>query len=132
MPNCPHCETPLDEHEANRCLDAWVATLAGWTFVGLWDNDDASEWVGDNPETGFLKGIPHYSADINTAMGLLLGLPDEYEWGISKLHGRISCQIIRMVEGEVAWHEDKAATPSEAICRAFIAAKGTNDASNSD
>lgn len=22
---CPHCETEIDEHKANRCLDAWVA-----------------------------------------------------------------------------------------------------------
>ena len=21
---CPHCDTPIDEHEASRCLDAWV------------------------------------------------------------------------------------------------------------
>ena len=23
--SCPHCETEIDEHEASRCLDAWVA-----------------------------------------------------------------------------------------------------------
>ena len=23
--NCPHCKTEIDEHEASRCLDAWVA-----------------------------------------------------------------------------------------------------------
>ena len=22
---CPHCDTSVDEHEAGRCLDAWVA-----------------------------------------------------------------------------------------------------------
>ena len=21
---CPHCDTPIDEHKASRCLDAWV------------------------------------------------------------------------------------------------------------
>jgi hypothetical protein len=25
--NCPHCETEIDEHEANKCLDAWVADV---------------------------------------------------------------------------------------------------------
>ena len=25
--NCPKCNTPVDEHKANRCLDEWVATV---------------------------------------------------------------------------------------------------------
>lgn len=25
--NCPHCETHIDEHEATRCLDAWIAEV---------------------------------------------------------------------------------------------------------
>ncbi|KKK65183.1 hypothetical protein LCGC14_2976710, partial [marine sediment metagenome] len=24
---CPHCQIEVDEHEANRCLDAWVAEV---------------------------------------------------------------------------------------------------------
>ena len=28
---CPHCKTEIDEHDANRCLDAWVAEgVMGW------------------------------------------------------------------------------------------------------
>lgn len=23
--NCPHCKTHIDEHQADRCLDAWIA-----------------------------------------------------------------------------------------------------------
>ena len=23
--NCPHCNTPIDEHRADGCLDAWIA-----------------------------------------------------------------------------------------------------------
>lgn len=23
--NCPHCQTPIEEHKATRCLDAWIA-----------------------------------------------------------------------------------------------------------
>jgi len=31
---CPHCDTPIDEHPANRCLDAWVAeAVMGLTYV---------------------------------------------------------------------------------------------------
>lgn len=30
-PECPHCGTPITEHEATRCLDAWVAeAVTGW------------------------------------------------------------------------------------------------------
>ena len=25
--NCPHCSVHIDEHEASRCLDAWVAEV---------------------------------------------------------------------------------------------------------
>ncbi|KKN10885.1 hypothetical protein LCGC14_1031990 [marine sediment metagenome] len=32
---CPHCETEIDEHEANRCLDTWVAeAVMEWRIVG--------------------------------------------------------------------------------------------------
>jgi hypothetical protein len=24
---CPHCDTPIDDHAATRCLDAWVAEV---------------------------------------------------------------------------------------------------------
>ena len=46
MMNCPHCDTSVDEHEAGRCLDAWVAekvfgrppTREDWTYC-LWKTD---------------------------------------------------------------------------------------------
>ena len=34
--NCPHCNTSVDEHEAGRCLDAWVAeAVMGWEFLRI-------------------------------------------------------------------------------------------------
>ena len=26
-PTCPFCQTPITEHEAGRCLDAWVFSI---------------------------------------------------------------------------------------------------------
>jgi len=34
--NCPYCDTPLDEHEANRCLDAWFHVVV--MGLKVWDN----------------------------------------------------------------------------------------------
>jgi len=34
--NCPYCKTPIDEHEASRCLDAWfLETVMGKLCGGL-------------------------------------------------------------------------------------------------
>lgn len=30
-PKCPHCKTPASEHEANQCLNAFIAKQKGWT-----------------------------------------------------------------------------------------------------
>jgi len=34
--NCPFCDTKLKDHEVNRCSNAWVAKLMGYTlhYVG--------------------------------------------------------------------------------------------------
>ena len=49
--NCPHCKTEIDEHEANRCLDAWVAERVFGKRIEFkkgaataWQNDKAVMW----------------------------------------------------------------------------------------
>ena len=37
--NCPYCSTPIDKHEAKRCLDAWIYRI-------VFDHeDDLLVWV---------------------------------------------------------------------------------------
>ena len=62
---CPHCGTPIDEHEATRCLDAWIAQ----SVLGIPVRFEAiasgplwveSEWAGKVP-------LEAYSSDIAAA-----------------------------------------------------------------
>jgi hypothetical protein len=65
-PTCPRCGTDVDQHEANRCLDAWVATvILGWkncdpdeVYVECEIGEDAvaiGTGVGTSPEKHFPK-----------------------------------------------------------------------------
>lgn len=56
--NCPHCDTPIDEHAATRCLDWWVETVcfperiesnwhgqyANWDRMKYYGTDIAAAW----------------------------------------------------------------------------------------
>ena len=95
--NCPHCQTPIDKHEATRCLDAWIAEyVMGWKpykIVGYnilyppnmqatadkhpvifkpfdqWrEYDFDSEHFFDSREGGFTQPIvPKYSTELEIA-----------------------------------------------------------------
>ncbi len=82
---CPHCDTPIDEHEANRCLDAWVAeTMMGYkkrVFAGqstdsLWDDErifDVMESAGlTHTINDKAVHVPQYSALIVAAWEVVL------------------------------------------------------------
>ena len=127
MPNCPHCETPLDEHEADRCMDACCAIKAGWKSVREIDG----EWYGFNPGPGtigmpLVEPVPHFATDTSAAMGLLTGLDaKKYGWRLTGLWNGSSRCSIWMREPPWNTHNWKhdAPTPAEAICRCFIKAK---------
>ena len=57
--HCPHCKTEIDEHEAGRCLDAWVAD--GVMDLTVHPSAFGSDWVT-------VRGVvPDYSTDIAAA-----------------------------------------------------------------
>ncbi len=74
--NCPHCETEIDEHEASRCLDAWV-----WAIfhpeIELWYGDptgfeyegNMDWWRSDQKDADdeYFLICPRYSTDIAAA-----------------------------------------------------------------
>ena len=65
-PQCPLCSTPLSEHPANRCLDAWAAIVRGFDNVHLPSSHPGTYLMG----RGITVAGPRYSQDIAAAMGL--------------------------------------------------------------
>ena len=67
---CPHCDTSVDEHEAGRCLDAWVAeAVMGWRWEPA--KDGWLVFTPDGEEVAWLETYggygPKYSTDIVAA-----------------------------------------------------------------
>ena len=64
--NCPHCKTEISEHEAGRCLDAWVAR-------SVFGRDTRPDPDGDAGFVLFEKGwgygapVAYFSTDIAAA-----------------------------------------------------------------
>jgi hypothetical protein len=60
--NCPECKVHVDEHEAGRCMDAWVAEKVmdeqGWNWHGAF---------GHKRERVVAYETLHYSTDIAAA-----------------------------------------------------------------
>jgi len=67
--NCPQCNTPIDEHQATQCLDAWVAETALKKSIA---------WPAHN-EHPAIPGLelwneqPRYSSDIAAAWQVVEG-----------------------------------------------------------
>ncbi len=126
-PTCPHCQTLLSEHEANRCLNAWAAECAGWRFVALGCStsivSNRQQWRGEPLRGRGLVPIPRYSADIAAAMGLvspnrhfrLTQINDAFNTG-EPWQVELAPQIVQC-----------APTPAHAITKAYIAAKQEKD-----
>ena len=78
---CPNCKTEIDEHEANRCLDGWVAeAVMGWkrSNHGPADLENwrsyPDEWY-ENPGSLTIENvtnIPAYSTYIAAAWEVVL------------------------------------------------------------
>ena len=74
MTNCPHCETKVDQHEAGRCLDAWVAER-------VMEHDTFSEevygellWYEGDRSKNYV--LPLYSTEIAAAWEVRARLSD--------------------------------------------------------
>ena len=78
--NCPHCGINIDEHEANRCLNIWVAeVVVGWIKTNQ-RRTDHQNWL-EYPQIWYLKpngdienitNIPEYSTDIAAAWEVVM------------------------------------------------------------
>lgn len=82
-PTCPHCGTAIGEHEANACLNAWVATsLFGWvdTWVAHERSGGVPKVYANLPERQrdyVAIECPPYSTSISAAWEVLEWLRDK-------------------------------------------------------
>lgn len=112
---CPFCGTRVDEHEAGRCLDAWVADAV---FKMQVDNDTLRRSLSQRVV------VPHYSTTWE-GLGLVV---DKIEC--------IEAFLVRASEEKGGdWHSciatdewkggaSKATTAPLAVCRAALKAVG--------
>ena len=132
--NCPFCNTPVDEHPANRCMDAWAAKSFGWTKK-VYDNEPNGAWCWEGEHQG--DGVRSFvafsdwspSTDIAAAMGALEGWLAihnrrvcEIDWGGAKGLWGVGLYLSRDPARIPEWWGD-AETLRLAICRAIIKAK---------
>ncbi len=115
--NCPHCETEIDEHEANRCLDAWVAEavmgwersrhLGNWIFEGM---DDARYVMQQH--------LPLFSTSIAAAWEVVGRMP-----GMVRIEGPYNDGWeVGSVDDMYEWEFLSRASAPLAICRAALKA----------
>ena len=98
-PTCPFCKTPLDEHPANRCLDAWAYVVSRALAV-----------TGDAPL--------EYDAPNR---GVLIG----HRWHVVLLFSTDIAAAFTLVEAdEFLLHQRQAAHQGEERCRACVAREG--------
>jgi len=119
-PTCPHCGVGIGEHEANACLDKWVAeTVMGWKWMPTPDPEGQHYcWVKDGCEIGDFEP----SSDISAAWEVLERLRD------------MDCDVALcsagatwLVESNVLGVTVRSESALLAICRAAVlAATGEN------
>ncbi len=78
---CPHCGKKLKDHPA-RQLDLCVAKIAGWTKIEYPCHDMG--WLGLPPGKKYRRPVPHYSTNIEAAMGLVDSLPKDTGFGLNR------------------------------------------------
>ena len=132
--NCPHCETELDEHEANRCLDAWVAEAVmgelalmspSPIYVGRFDWVMKGDWyVARENESPYR--VPYYSTSIAAAWEVVerSGILDHTE-NVLWRNPRAQKYFWHYGYNQEFYSEIlKAETAPLAICRAALKAAG--------
>ena len=127
---CPHCDTSVDEHEAGRCLDAWVAEAVmgsakpkhfAHTPAHVWDVVWEGEWFCEliYGEGDKCKWTPrHYSTDIAAAWEVVGRFPN---WVIDISRGKYVAYVEPEGHGKGEGHSNSAPL---AICRAALKAVG--------
>ncbi len=116
--NCPHCNNPIDEHEATRCLDTWVADVVmGYTTSPglLWTSRKSDHRV------------PKYSTEIEEAWEVanaLVGMNWKVFIGIDMKDGNY-CRLEWHDPFDPKWNQFMARGTNAplAICRAALKAK---------
>jgi len=123
-PTCPFCKTPLDEHPANRCLDAWAEMLREKLSPG--DYDAHPMWAMRKVRVASEEWycIARFHSDIASAFGLFRILSESGAVRLSNGDGDTCDMDFLPFNGlvDVAVHIEAADYP-EAITKAFIAAK---------
>ncbi len=120
---CPHCKTEIDEHEANRCLDAWV-----WKAVfGLDarpDPEGVYGFVRFKKGWGYGEPVPYYSTDMEASWRVIETANDDnamtHRWYNAR--GRTSFHHIGFGFGKKVGA--RASTMQLAVCRAALKAVG--------
>ncbi len=123
---CPHCDTQIDEHEADKCMDAWVAeAVMGWIEdkenPGLYnkityDNSGMVQW----------NKLPPYSTSIADAWQVVEKLEERNAWvSLDKVPTNTNWDfrgIIDELEPSEVRFIAHAPTAQLAICRAALKA----------
>jgi hypothetical protein len=87
--NCPRCDKDVNEHPADRCLDAWVAEVV---MGGAREHPQWYWWDGTNPDAKPLTDPtlfpgPKFSANIADVWRIvdwLQGEPEQFFFGIRR------------------------------------------------
>lgn len=145
--NCPHCKIPIDEHEATRCLDAWVAVnvmklnsvdwrkrpsprtgtrIRDWIRCKEEEADGLYHWslIATEKRRGYhLWNVPHFSIYYEAAMRLVAKTidPSEDEFELLFSDGWIA--TFRITGVGVFESMDPFSAPL-AICRSALKTKG--------
>ena len=86
--HCPHCDTSGDEHEAGRCLDAWVArdvmglepVLFDEPYGGLGKPAGRRGWYIPP-----VHPVEYYSTDIAAAWEVWAKLSPKYDYRMDRI-----------------------------------------------
>ena len=127
--NCPHCNVHVDEHEAGRCMDAWVATEvmgipveSAMGYTVKWLLDDCNYKPEEFPYEFY--HCRRYSTDIAAAWQAVEKLAASEDWDehpvdVHKNYAFKDMWTAHFRDYSVVAHAD---TASLAICRAALKA----------
>ena len=121
--NCPHCNTNIDEHEAFRCLDAWVAeAVMGLVQCQADFHGDAPNCYAPKDSSKCGSFLEDYSTDISAAWEVVEKVNQDNAMTLRWYNpdGRTSIYSVAFGFGKKAGAE--ADTAPLAICRASIKA----------
>lgn len=124
--NCPRCETLIDDHEAIRCLDAWVAEEVMDRKLAI---KNGNWWMEDAEINAAFCKLPKYSTSIEAAWEVLMKLHQQ-DWGYSVSFRSVMLCHESWIASSVAQSRPVIEEKGDielAICRAAIKAKGNED-----